>query len=156
MVRMTLRRWRRLFLGVIVLLAAGLGGATAGLTLWPLDAPSLAKPQAVAAPVPQKPKAAARPAGDYAVIYQRPLLKPLFDQDPTAAVAQLAMTLEATAVEQDSALALLKTKDGQSAWAGVGQTVAGAEVTAIADGEVTVKFNNQSVVLKVKKEATGE
>ena len=156
MVRMTLRRWRRLFLAVIVLLAMALGGSAVGLTLWPLDAPNLAKPQAAATPALGKPKAAARPAGDYAVIYARPLLKPLFDQDNPTAVAQLAMTLEATAVDPDSTLALFKTKDGKSTWAGVGQTVAGAEVTAIADGQATLKFNNQSVILKVKREAASE
>lgn len=153
MVRMTLRRWRRLLLAVIVLLAVALAGAAASLTLWPLDAQNLTKPKA-AAPVLQKSKTVARPAGDYAVIYQRSLLKPLDDE--AKQVVQLALTLEATAVEPDSALALLKTKDGKSEWANIGQTVAGAEVTAIADGEVTLKFNGQSIVLKSKKEATRE
>ena len=66
MVRMTLRRWRRLFVSAIIILAVALAGSAVGLAFWPLDAHNLVPPPSVA-PAPPKPKAAARPAADYAV-----------------------------------------------------------------------------------------
>jgi hypothetical protein len=64
----------------------------------------------------------------------------------------LLLKLEGTVVEEGNNSAFLRTKRGQSVWAGVGETVDEAKILKIEPGQVTVLFHGKQRVLTVNKQ----
>jgi hypothetical protein len=94
------------------------------------------------------------PLGAYAVIYQRDLRKPLFDSEAakvdTPSPPPLTVTLKGTVVEDGFSYAILRGKGGDEKLLRVGDSLEGAEVIAIAEGEATVRFHDQNITLKAQ------
>ncbi len=158
MVTTTIHDWRRLLLGVNVALAAALVASAAGLVLLPLETVDADRERPVAQrqDLPTA-RPAAGPLADYAVIYQRDLLRPLYDPKPVVKVTpkpqppKLPVTLVGTVLEPGFSYGMFKTRDGRTKFVRVGQAVEGAELLAITDNEATVKFGGREIVLKVQK-----
>ena len=159
MVTVSLRTWKRALTALAVALAAATAAA-----VWALVCLSLAveepAPQEAAGPATDETptvQAPRRHLSDYALVYERNLLAPLYDAAPAAVVAReappprLEVRLEGTAVEPGFTYALVRTKDGKTRFVSVGQTVAGAEVVAIGNGQATFSLGGRRVVLKVEK-----
>lgn len=95
---------------------------------------------------------------DYAVLWQRDLLRPLYDPKPVEVVKKeppppkLEVTLEGTAVEPGFTYGLFKVKGGDIKFVSPGQSVGGAEVLAIGNGEARLLFHGREITLKVKAE----
>lgn len=96
----------------------------------------------------------------YAVIYERDIRKPLFDPKPIRTVKveppkpKLTIRLIGTAVEPGFTYGLFRTKSGESKLVSIGQTIGGAEVTAVGEGTATVKFHGELITLKVESKGT--
>jgi len=157
-VTVSLRTWKRVLTAMAVALAAATAAAAWALVCLPLavDDPG---PQSASSATDETPTshAARRHLSDYAVVYERNLLAPLHDPAPAAVVRReappprLEATLEGTAVEPGFTYALVRTKDGKTRFVSVGQTVAGAEVVAIGNGQATFSLGGREIVLKVQK-----
>jgi len=157
-VTVSLRTWKRALTALAVALAAATAAAAWALVCLPL---AVDDPAPQAADRTADDETAAQPArhhlSDYAVVYERNLLAPLYDAAPAAVVAReappprLEVRLEGTAVEPGFTYALVRTKDGKTRFVSVGQTVAGAEVVAIGNGQATFSLGGRQVVLKVEK-----
>ena len=159
MVTLSKRARKRLLIGVNAVLAAGLA-ATFAAALWP----SRQSPAALAAGRPQSSAAAAdaadvEPAAAYAVIYERDVRLPLHDPLPVKAAKprepRLTIQLTGTVIEPGSSLGLFRTSDKRHKFAGVGDTVEGAEVLSILEGEATVSFGGRTFTLKVPRKGPG-
>ena len=156
---MTLRNKRRLlWICSVTLAAAGLASAVA-LVAAPVAGP--ADGAAVAGgtgglPASAPPPAKKPPLSAYEAASRRNFLQPLFDT-PVAGQAALkpAVKLVGTIIEKDQSVAMLKAKDGQVRWAPVGEVVDGAEVVEIAADSVTVRFADQTFILKVESQGPG-
>lgn len=96
------------------------------------------------------------PPDAYAVIYQRNLRLPLFDAPasaPTLAVAPpMPVRLKGTILEPGFCYAVFERTNGESRMVGVGESVDGVEVVAIAAASITVRYNGQLAALAVDKE----
>jgi hypothetical protein len=105
-------------------------------------------------PADRQPRLA--PLSEFAVIYQRDLRKPVTDRKPPPPTPRpeipLLLKLEGTVVEEGNNSAFLRTKRGQSVWAGVGETVDEAKILKIEPGQVTVLFHGKQRVLTVNKQ----
>ena len=164
MVTMTSKKRRRLLWAISVTLAVGIAvSAVAGILL-PL---AVGDDAAAASRAGSGPSAAGMsraetgPLTDYAVIYARRLRKPLYDTKLVAAPIKkpkpkLTVTLVGTAVEPGLTYGLFRTGRGRVKIVSVGQSIAGAKVTAISDGSATVEFNGEQVTLSVEKKGGGK
>ena len=100
------------------------------------------------------------PLADYAVIYRRDLLRPLYDPKPVVKVVvkpkppKLPVTLVGTVLEPGFSYGMFRTRDGKTKFVRVGQQIGGAEVLSIADDRVTMKYQGRQVVLAVQKKGT--
>ena len=96
----------------------------------------------------------------YAVIYGRPLRKPLFDPEPVtiakakAPEPKFTAVLAGTIVEPGFTRALFRTRGGQEQFLAVGQKIDGAEVLEIIDGSATVNFHGKQLTLKAEGAGT--
>ena len=153
---MTIRSWKHLLLAASLALAGGLVLSVYLLAARPVECPR-AKPAAgTASPATGEPVEAAPPAGaDYAVIYRRDLLKPLYDPKPEPKVEtkppppKLRVTLEGTAVEPGFTYGVFRTADGKTRLVSVGETIAEAEVLEIRNGEAVVRHHGREITLEV-------
>lgn len=153
---MTERNRKRLLWAVNAVLALAIL-ASGGLALAPLgpsvrDAPAPAPAPAVAAaetpPVP---------LDAYDVICQRDLRGPLFDTAAPQAAPAAPMPpfhLTGTAVEPGFSFGLFRNSQGESKMVGVGESIDGAELVAVTEQAVTLKFGGRSVTMTVEKEGT--
>lgn len=95
----------------------------------------------------------------YASIYTRPLRKPLYDPTPGAIVAaakaepKFTGVLTGTIIEPGFTFATFRVPGGEEKVVPVGQSVEGAEVLAITQGEVRIRFNDKEITLKANVEA---
>jgi len=157
-VTVSLRTSKRLLTALSVALAAATAAVVWALLCLPLAVED-PRTQAASPATDETPtaKAPRRHLSDYAVVYERNLLAPLHDPAPApvakreAPPPKLEATLEGTAVEPGFTYALVRTKDGKTRFVSVGQTVAGAEVVAIGNGQATFSLGGRRVVLKVEK-----
>ena len=157
MVRLSPKRRRQLLIFTNVALAAALAAAVAA---WALVSPATDFQEAASTQAKDEPPRHrtenARPAAAYAVIYQRDLRKPLFDAVAAVAAAppkpQLNVTLMGTAVDPESPYGIFSDKSGRTRLVSVGQTIDGALVLEITDSAATVKFNGETITLRMKKE----
>jgi hypothetical protein len=110
-----------------------------------------------ASALPEAPEAG--PLASYASIYTRPLRKPLYDPTPTAVIAaakaepKFPGVLTGTIVEPGFTFATFRVPGGDEKVVPVGQVVEGAEVLAITQGEVRIRFNDKEITLKAAVEA---
>ena len=92
----------------------------------------------------------------YAVIYGRPLRKPLFDPKPVmiakpkAPEPKFTAVLTGTIVEPGFTRAFFRTRPGQDQVLAVGQKIDGADILEIIDGSATVNFHGKQLTLKVE------
>lgn len=148
---------------LLILSNAAFGAALAGcmwLALSPLDAGSseggsIAGKRSSA--LHESPEAG--PLASYASIYTRPLRKPLYDSTPGAIVAaakaepKFPAALTGTIIEPGFTFATFRVPGGDEKVVPVGQVVEGAEVLAIIQGEVRIRFNGKEITLKTTVEA---
>ncbi len=155
---MTLHTQNRMLWTLDVLLALAVVAGGAGLALWPIGR---FEDDGVAEGVPPAATQAAAdlPLSAYAVLYDKDLLRPLYDAAPTVAAKtpppKPTVTLVGTVIEQGFTYAMLRTKDGQVKMVAAGQTVEGAEVTEITSDSTTVRFGGQTHTLKIQKGESG-
>jgi len=94
----------------------------------------------------------------YASIYTRPLRKPLYDPTPGAVVVaakaepKFTGVLTGTIIEPGFTFATFRVPGGEEKVVPVGQSVEGAEVLAISQGEVRIRFNDKEITLKANTE----
>ena len=156
---MTQRKRRRLLVLADLLMALGIAACLYGAFFLPLD------PSATRAPTVRQAQLESRrteqkvgPLSAYAVIYGRDLRKPLYDPEPVPVVKarppepRLSVTLAGTVVEPGFSRALLRTAGGDEKLVSVGEVIDKAEVLAIADGSVRLKFSGKEITLKVQRE----
>jgi type II secretory pathway component PulC len=156
---MTAKDQRRVLFIAAAILAAGAAGVVASAALLPLDVGGLASPSGKKALAATQPARKAESLGAYAVIYQRDLRKPLFDPEAAKVEAPkpppLTVTLKGTVVEDGFSYAILRNKGGEEKLLKVGDSLEGAEVVSIEQGEATVHFYGQTITLKAQlKEGT--
>ncbi len=100
------------------------------------------------------------PLASYASIYTRPLRKPLYDLTPKAIVAakkaepKFPGVLTGTIIEPGFTFATFRVPGGDEKVVPVGETVEGAEVLAITQGEVRIRFHDKEITLKTNVEGT--
>ncbi len=100
----------------------------------------------------------AGPLVSYASIYTRPLRKPLYDPTPRAVVAakkaepKFPGVLTGTIIEPGFTFATFRVPGGDEKVVPVGQTVEGAEVLAIIQGEVRIRFHDKEITLTTNVE----
>jgi type II secretory pathway component PulC len=98
-----------------------------------------------------------RPLDHYAVIWQRPLRRPLYDPKPVVEIKakapepMLAIRLRGTVIEEGFSYAILTDAKGKVVLARVGRTVGGAQIKSISDGSVQVLFAGKLRTLKIQK-----
>jgi hypothetical protein len=148
--------YRRLFWALTAAAAAGVSLCVYA-AVWMAPTDGLAAMEAAARsrrPVvdTREPPPKALPLTAYAAIWKRNLRQPLVDvaAEPTAKAA-LKLVLLGTAVSPGKSEAMFRDGAGQMHWAGVGQVVGGAKVTAIQEGSATVEFNGAPVTLTVTR-----
>jgi len=162
-VAMTFRGRKRLLWTVNVALGALTAASVAFALAAPLEVgvPQLVEAKA-ASGVDAAKDAAPDPLLSYAVIYQRDLRKPLFPPKvveaprPAAAKPALGVQLVGTAVEPGHTYGFFRDRSGETKLISVGETVDGAEVTAITDGAATVKYHGDLITLRVPEEGGEE
>jgi hypothetical protein len=94
----------------------------------------------------------------YASIYTRPLRKPLYDPTPGAVVVaakaepKFTGVLTGTIIEPGFTFATFRVPNGEEKVVPVGQSVEGAEVLAITQGEVRIRFHDKEITLKAAVE----
>ena len=153
---MTERNRKRLLWGVNAGLALGILAA-AGLALAPLEPSVTCDPP----PAPASTVAAAEthlaPLDAYDVISRRDLSGPLFDTAAAAASAPPApmppIRLTGTAVEPGFCYGFFCNTKGESKMVGIGESIEGAEVVAVAEQSVTLKFGGRTITMPVEKPA---
>jgi hypothetical protein len=138
-----------------IALGAGALTALALAILLPLEASgSNNHGQAATMPAAKAPRSL-RPIQDFAVIYQKDVRKPLFDAKPVAAEAppppKLSARLTGTVVEPGYTYAIFRTSAGETKLVRIGQSIEGAEVTAINEASATVKYAGQELTLPVER-----
>jgi hypothetical protein len=151
---MTLKQQRNWLLAAAAVMAAGAAAIIVAAVVTPLDA------GAGGTQYSKKPQASTSPAGkidvlsSYAVIYGRDIRKPIYDVEaPKVEAAKpppLTVTLKGTVLEPDFTFAIFRNKAGEEKLLKVGDAIEGAEVTAIAEGEATVRYHDQTVTLKAQ------
>ena len=163
MVAMTYRGRRRLLWTVNVALGALSAACVAFALAAPLEVGVPEAPEAKAASSAEAAKdAAPEPLLSYAVIYQRDLRKPLFPPTvvetprPAPAKPALGVQLLGTAVDPGHTYGFFRDRTGETKIISVGETVDGAEVTAITDGAATVKYHGEVLTLRVPAEGGEE
>ena len=158
---MTLHTQNRMLWTLNVLLALAVVAGGAGLALWPIG--RVEGDGAAEGVPPAATQAAAAdtdlPLSAYAVLYEKDLLRPLYDAAPTVAAKtpppKPTVTLVGTVIEQGFTYALLRTKDGQVKMVAAGQVVDGSEVTEITSDSTTVRFGGATHTLKIQKGEAG-
>jgi hypothetical protein len=152
---MTERNRRRWLWGAnAALVLAILGTGLAALA--PLEAPAPSKAAPGPAAAQAAPEERVEPFEAYAAICQRNLLEPLFDAPPApaAAAAMPGVRLMGTAIEPGFCYGLFRNALGEPKMVGVGESIEGAEVVAVAEQSVTLKFGGRTITLPVEKEPT--
>ncbi len=97
------------------------------------------------------------PASAYAVIYQHDVRRPLYDPPPVKVAKpkprqpKLTIQLTGTVIEPGSAVGLFRTSDSRHKFAGVGDSVEGAEVLSVVAGSATVRFEGRTFTLDVPR-----
>jgi len=158
MVTLTPRSRGRLVLACNGLLIVGIVLAAA-YAVWPIDPRGPAGGLAATRPAAATPAGpAAGPLSAYAVVHARDLRKPLYDPEPIKVVATKPaepdppVQLIGTVIDTSASFGLFRAKGGQDRFAGVGETVEGAEVLAVAEGSATLRFRGRDMTPKVPKE----
>ena len=102
------------------------------------------------------------PLDAYAVIHRRNLRAPLYD--PKVVIKKKAppkkprfrARLVGAVVEPGFTYGIFRTDSGRDKLVSVGDTVEGAELTAIAEGSATLKFHGELITLQVPKKEAGK
>lgn len=155
LVSLPIRLQRRLLVGLIALLGAGLAATT---LLWvvPLDLPDVGSAAAGAVSTSAPFCGPAEPLEAYAALWQRDLQQPLYDAPAPEAPAppRPAVTLLGTAIDPGFTYGIFQTAGGESKLASVGQCVDGAVVVAISADSATLRLGEREYQLNVvRKEA---
>lgn len=158
--KMTPRRRRTLLWAAVALL----GMATVVAAVAPLTAP-LAEGESPKNPAVGDRSARSAQSGlqghtlpleDYTVICKRPLRRPLYDPkpqpEPEPEKPKLNLTLLGTAVEPGFTYAMFQTSGREQKLVTVGQTIEGAELQAVRNGEADLLFHGETVTLKMEKD----
>jgi hypothetical protein len=155
------RRSPRLLWVAVAVVAAGGVAAVAALStgVWTparqaaVQTPPVALGVASANPAPAAhPARAALPAWSPSTDTPAAPAAPAAPQAPKAAAATPpgpAILLVGTVVDRDPHYALLRTNDGNTRMAKVGDVIAGAQVTAVTRQDATVRFQGRSYTLTV-------
>ena len=140
------------------ILNIGLAAALLGSVLW-----GFCLPLGVQVPQP-KPKGensggaksaeTVKPLGAFLAVSSRDLRKPLFDVDPTQKAsdrAKLMLKLVGTVMDPGRAVGIFVNGAGQTKFAKVGETLDGAEITAVTEANATVLYHGETITLDVAK-----
>ena len=151
---MTAKGQRRTLWTAAAILIAGAAAVLACAAAMPLGVRGPAAPTGLKALTVTRPARRPESPGAYAVIYQRDLRKPLVDAEAPKVEPPkpppLTVTLKGTVVEEGFSYAIFRNKAGEEKLLKVGDSLEGAEVTAIAEGQATVRFFDQAIVLKAQ------
>lgn len=149
-------RQRRLLLWVVnVLLLAAVAAAASFPLAMPVESYSPELP-----PPPSGSSNALRQddgAKDYTVIYQRPLRNPLYDrviQEKPKPKPKFTAQLIGTATDPGFTYALFRTQRGEDKLISPGQSIAGATVLEVREGEVTIEFGGERLTLRAQLEGS--
>ena len=103
-------------------------------------------------------EAPVEPLSSFAVIYERPLRKPLYDPAPVVEAApppkpkpKPTFTLIGTVVEPGFTYGMFRTNKGETKLVEIGESIGGAEVTAVTEAGATVLMDGESIEMTVKE-----
>jgi hypothetical protein len=95
----------------------------------------------------------------YTTTLERHLRRPLYDPEPIVQETPpppkpvLQARLLGTVLEPGFTYAIFRDASGEQKFVSAGQSIEGAEIMSIEDGQATVRFNGESVVLLVGRAA---
>ena len=154
MVAMTFRGRRRLLWTLNLGLAAGIVCCLLGAVLLP---PGIEMSQPTTKHVDAtdlNASSAVKPLSVYVALSSRDLRKPLFDDGTGLRAAdkpKLALKLLGTVLDPGRNCGIFLNKSGQTKFIKVGETLDGAEITALNDQTATVLFHGETIILEVSK-----
>jgi hypothetical protein len=154
---MTVRAWKHLLAAACVVLALGLAATVAAFVTLPVEGEDSADSLRTRTAADRAKPPEVKPLAYYAVIHQRNLLKPIFDETAAAkAPPKLEVTLEGTALEPGFTYGMFRTKDGRVKFVSVGQTIEGAELLSVTSGQATLRYQGQEITLTAEKDKGGK
>ncbi len=155
MVTLTRRVRKRLLCTANVAMALAIAAVVACAVMVPVERPDAETHALRPLPPAPAPPREIKELPAYAVIYERDLGFSALVEAATPAPA-LTLRIVGTVIEPGFSSAYLETAEGKHKLASVGDTVGGAEVTAITAETVTVLFQGKSLTLPVEKGRSGK